>query len=83
MHIEPGKSILSLAETVRKEHGVRIKFGRTNSRDCLHLTHSEQTGSWTIYEGWEWDAHPWNSYSRKEKRANREVQEAVANVDAQ
>lgn len=88
-NITPNKAIKDLADVVRKEGGVSIKFGRTNGRDCLHLKSRDKAtygtlSSFTIYEPWEWDEHPWNWIARKEhKAASQELQEAVSNKDAQ
>lgn len=85
------KEARELATRVAKEsHGVRVKFGRTNGRECLHLivNHPDQGFSYseTIYESWEWEEHEENYAARPKRREQREdqaVKEAVANKEAQ
>ncbi len=82
------REVAKLAETIRQEQGVRVIYGRTNGRDCLHLVKNERMDkpvrlSFTIYSQAEWDHHPWNSAARKkDKQENTEVLAAVANRGA-
>lgn len=86
------KEARELATQVAKQsHGVRVKFGCTNGRRCLHLivNHPDQglAYSETIYEPWEWADHEENLTERPKRRERRDedmdIQSAVRNKEAQ
>jgi hypothetical protein len=85
----PGNEALRLAEIIGREQGVRVVYGRTNGRDCLHIYRTERMDpppklSFTIYTQEEWDQHPWNyTVRKKDKRENADVLAAVKNREAQ
>jgi hypothetical protein len=70
-----------LGTRVAKESEGIVRFGITNGRHCLHIRCEGQSN--TIYTAAEWDAHRFNRLNRKrEKRADRDVLDAVANKEA-
>lgn len=74
----------ALGTTVAKtSSGVRVKFGQTNGRPCLHLLYDRQ--SHTIYSEAEWEDHPENRVNKPRRpRATFDpaIRAAVANKEA-
>lgn len=70
---------------VKESNNVIVKFGITNSRNCLHLRHtSAPRESQTIYDAADWDIHDWNYTVKKraEDTVLDGVLDAVANKEA-
>lgn len=71
----------NLGRTVAQtSHGVRVKFGKTNGLNCLHLI--SNCGSRTIYSAAEWDAHPANRPRKPRHNIDADLMSAVRNQEA-
>lgn len=59
--VTPSDEGRKLARRIVKEApGVRVKFGNTNGRECLHVYIPGATLGRTIYSAGEWENHPAN-----------------------
>lgn len=65
-------------QVVKDSKDVRVKFGMTNGRRCLHIrSTTEPRESRTIYSSAGWDEHPANYSARAAKTEAREAAEAA------
>lgn len=74
-----------LATRVAKESDdVRVKFGETNGKVCLHLiVVGGRRYSNTIFTEAEWSDHPENKYNRPRRReVSEQVDEAIISAVA-
>jgi hypothetical protein len=71
-------------QIVKDASNVRVKFGTTNGRLCLHVYVPGSTVGRTIYSAGEWDSHPANQRANRNKNfaAEQATEALMANKDA-
>lgn len=70
-------------QVVKDGSNVRVKFGKTNGRICLHVFVPGATLGRTIYTPGEWENHPANQRQRRNKNfaAEQPIEALMANKD--
>lgn len=75
MNVQPSDEARKVARRIVKDApGVRVKFGRTNGRECFHVYVPGATLGATVYSYGEWEAlnHPANQRSNRQRNETKD-----------